>query len=181
MEQFQPLGKRDIFGILLPGTILVFASTYIIFGVLVVLGLKSWVKSLLGQELLLAVVLFVTAYLVGSLLRLYAADEVDNESGERLQEAWRKECEVKNISHPMPEFERYRIELAKGNDVSDIPAGFDAWLWRVDEFPYPAWQNRKWQAHGLCEVLDFFRDNYKSSMWSENRTSPKTFFNYCKL
>jgi len=173
------LGRRDIFGIILPGTILVFIGAYALFGVLVLLQLP--VKDLIGQQFLLSAVLFVAAYLLGSLLRTFAADDVDSQSGERFQEVWRKECEAKNISYSMPEFEWCMAELAKGNDVSDIPDEFDDWLWRVDKFPYPAWQNRKWQAHGLREVLDFFRDNYRSSMWSGNKASPKSFFNYCKL
>ena len=179
MEQLRPLGRRDIFGIILPGAILVFLGAYVLFGVLVLLQVP--VKDLLGQQFLLSVALFVAAYLLGSLLRTFAADDVDNQSGERLQEVWRKEREAKNISYSMPEFERCMAELAKGNDVSDIPDEFDDWLWRVDEFPYPVWQNRKWQAHGLRETLDFFRDNYRSSMWSGNKASPKSFFNYCKL
>lgn len=177
MDQLKPLGRRDIFGILLPGTILVFIGAYVLFGVLVLLRLP--VKDLLEQEFLLAAILFVTAYLVGSLLRLYAADAVDNESRERFRKAWRK----KNMSYPTQEqeFENLKAKLAKGSDVSDVPDGFDVWLLRADKFPYHAWMNRMWRSHGFREVLSFFQDNYKTSMWSENITSRKAFFNYCKL
>lgn len=176
----RPLGKRDIFGILLPGTVLIFVSAYVFFGVLLLLGLGSQVKGLLEQEFLLTVGLFVAAYLVGSLLRLVASDDVDKESSKYLLEKWRQ-------AHPVgleqeKSFKEIKAEYAKGNgEDTDVPAGFDDWLFRVDEFPYPAWQNRKWQAHGPREVLDFYRGNYRTSMWSESKASPKDFFNHCKL
>jgi hypothetical protein len=188
MEQFKPLGRRDIFGIVLPGAIVVFACAYTIFGVLVLLGLKSWIANLLGQEFLLSLVLFVAAYLVGSLLRLFAADDVDNQSSDYLKEAWQQEHQAEITSGDISELdykERQR-QLANSSDPVEVPVEFDDWLWRVEKFPYPVWQKRKWQAHGLKEVLEFFQDNHKSSMWPENGTlqdfpSPTTFFNYCKL
>jgi hypothetical protein len=179
MDLLRPLGKRDIFGIILPGSIVVFAGAYALFGVLSLLKLS--VKDLLDQELLLSVVFFVVAYLTGNVLRLFAADDVDKESSEYLEKKWWKEHQVEIKDHFMSDYEECKAELAKGSNVADVPDEFDDWLWRVEEFPYPAWQNRKWQAHGFCEALGFFHDNYRSSMWSENRTSPKSFLNYCKL
>jgi hypothetical protein len=181
MDRLKSLGRLDIFGILLPGSILVFVGAYVLFGSLVLLRLP--VKDLLESEFLITAVLFVAAYLVGSLLRLFAADDCDKKSSEYLVEAWRRERRAQNMSSDTSSLEEYKAELARGGDVSSdvLPSGFDEWLFRVDEFPYSAWQNRKWQAHGPGEVLAFFRDNYKTSMWSAARTSPKDFFNYCKL
>lgn len=179
MEQLRPLGRRDIFGILLPGAILVFIGAYVLFGVLVLLD--SPVQDLLRHEFLLTAVLLVAAYLVGSLLRLFAADDVDKKSSKYLLKEWYKEHQARNKHGFMSNFEKYKAQLMKGGDVSDVPDGFDEWLWRTDEFPYPAWQNRMWRSHGFHEALNFFQDNYKTSMWSENRASPKSFFNYCKL
>ena len=177
----KPLGKRDIFGILLPGALLVFVSVYVLSGVLVVLQLPT--KGLLEREVLLAVVLFVVSYLVGSILRLYAADDVDQKSSERFVKAWRKkhQVEIENGRISELDFEECKIELARGNDVPDVPDGFDEWLWQVDSFPYRASMNRIWQVQGRFEELDFFRTRYKASMWSENRAFVKNFFNYCKL
>jgi len=175
MIQFKPLGKRDIFGIVLPGTIVVFAATYALFGIHSILRLP--IDNLLDQQFLLSAVLFVAAYLVGSVLRMYAADDVDKESSEVLKKEYEARVEASKISS----FQECRAELSKGNDVDRVPDGFDDWLPRVEEFPYPAWQNRKWQAHNLREPLDFFRDRYGSSMWSKSGTSPKSFFNFCKL
>ena len=154
----RPLGKRDIFGILLPGTVLVFVSAYVFFEVLLLLGLGSQVKSLLEQEFLLTVGLFVAAYLVGSLLRLVASDDVDEKSSKYLLKKWRQ-------AHPAgleqeKLFEETKAKFARGGgEDTDVPAGFDDWLFIVDEFPYPAWQNRKWQVHLPREVLDFYLEN----------------------
>jgi hypothetical protein len=184
----KPLGKRDIFGILLPGALLVLVSAYVLFGALVVLQLP--VKSLLEHEVLLAVILFVVSYLVGSILRLYAADDVDNRSSRRFSKAWEKKYRTRIKNGRMSEsdfeelkknFRECKAKLARGDDVSDIPDGFDKWLWQVDSFPYRASMNRIWQVQGRCEELDFFRTRYKTSMWSESRAFVKNFFNYCKL
>jgi hypothetical protein len=136
------------------------------------------VSGLLDQEFLVAFLIFVFAYLVGSVLRLFAADDVDRESSRYLEEAWRKLPEAEGADKE--KYEEYKTMLEEGGDGSGVPDELDEWLWRVDEFPYPAWQNRKWQVHGPKEVLDFFSD-YKASLWSGKDTSPKSFFNYCKL
>lgn len=185
MDQFRPLGSRDIFGVLLPGVIVVFAAAYALWGVLALLQIS--VMDLLEQQFLVAVVLFVAAYLVGSLLRLYAANDVDSRSSEYLLKAWRKEYRARIGAGATRDFEKYRTELAKGEDISDIPDGFDDrlfddWLWQVDEFPYHTRLNRLWRkAQGFCGVLDFFRENHKATMWSQSKWSRKSFFNYCKL
>jgi hypothetical protein len=180
MDQLKPLGRRDIFGILLPGAILVFIAAYILFGLLVLLQLPA--SGLLGHEFLVTAILFVVSYLMGSLLRLFAADDVDRRSSNYLVKAWHRERRARNLSTSMPGFERYRAKLASGDDVPNVlPDGFDEWLFCVDEFPYPAWQNRKWQADGPREMLEFFRDKYRACIWSEVRASPKDFLNHCKL
>jgi hypothetical protein len=180
VDQLKSLGRRDIFGILLPGAIFVFVSVYALFGVLSVLDLQSRIGELLEYEFLLTIVLFVMVYLVGSLLRLFAADSVDQECSEYLLKGWYKDRKAGSFS--IADFEGRREELAKGQDVADVPDGFDDWLFGMEEFPYPAWQNRKWQAQGPREVLDFFRrKEYLSSMWSGNKVAPKDFFNHCKL
>jgi hypothetical protein len=179
MDIFKPLGKRDIFGIILPGAILIIAGAYSIFGILKLLRL--WDGALLGQQFLLSILFLVAAYLTGNLLRLSAADEVDKMSSDYLVEVWNKKHQAKIENGEMPDFEKCKTELAKGGDVSNVPSGFDNWLSGVEKFPYPALQNRIWQAHGPREVLEFFRSNYKASMWSESSTSTKSFFNHCKL
>jgi hypothetical protein len=167
---------RVILGILLPGAILVLVFGYVCLWVLLSLDLGTWIKTLLQQEFLLIIVLFVAVYLAGSLLRLDTADRVDERSQKRFVGRWSRKHRA------TPDFVDCRAKLASGHIVPEVPQGFDEWLCVVDRFPYPAWQNRKWQVHGPREVLEFFRqDRYRDSMWAQGEASPKSFFNYCKL
>ena len=178
MESLKSLGKRDIFGIILPGTILVLISAYALWGVLELLQLPA--GDLLKYEFLLTIILFVTAYLTGSLLRLFAADDIDRESSKYALKDWYKTNPGKDNAS-LEEFNKLKTELAKGETISEAPDGFDDWIWLEDNFPYPAWVNRFWSSNGFQDVLDFYRKKYKDSMWSTHNSSPKSFFNYCKL
>jgi hypothetical protein len=173
------LGRRDIFGILLPGTIPVLIGAYALFAALAAFQLST--EDFLEHEFLVTAILFISAYLVGSLLRLFAADEVDRQSSEHRLKAWQKKYEGSVPENYESDFKEKMTKLLQGEDVSDIPAGFDHWLWLVDEFPYIAWHNRFWRSDGFQEVLDFFQQNYKTKMWAQSKASPKSFFNYCKL
>ncbi|HOU14643.1 MAG TPA: hypothetical protein PKZ84_16170 [Anaerolineae bacterium] len=179
MEQLKPLGRLDIFGILLPGTIPIFTGTYALFAVLAPFQLS--IGNVLDREFLVTVLLFVGAYLIGSLLRLVAADVVDKQSSEYMLKVWKKQNEA-NLSRGYElDFKAKMADLSKGGDVSDVPVGFDNWLWLADEFPYAAHQNRVWRSQGFQEVLDFFQQKHKDKMWPGKTTNAKIFFNYCKL
>jgi hypothetical protein len=173
------LGRRDIFGILLPGTIPVIIGTYAIYAALA--SLQSSIGDIFKQEFLVTALMFVSAYLVGSLLRLFAADSVDEKSGKHLLQAWWKESKGCISKGYESEFKEKMVELLKGNNVPEIPAYFDDWLWLSDKFPYIAWHNRFWRSQGFQEILDFFQQNHKNRMWPQSNASPKSFFNYCKL
>jgi hypothetical protein len=176
---FKTLGRRDIFGILLPGMTPVLIGAYSLYAALAPFHLP--VADILKQEFLVTVLLFASAYLVGSLLRLFAADRVDERSSRYLLEAWQKEYRGSIAKGYELEFKKRMMEFLKGDDVAEIPIGFDDWLWLADKFPYVAWQNRFWRSYGFQEVLDFFQQNHKTKMWSQSQASPKSFFNYCKL
>lgn len=144
------------------------------------------IKGLLDQQILLSVILFVAAYLVGGVLRLYAANDVDKRSSEYRLRAWRKKRRTRIETGCTSNFEKHKAELAIGGDVSDILDKFDAqlfdeWLWYTDKFPYHAWLNRMWTTQGFCGVMKFFRKHYGPIMWSGDRWSSRSFFNYCKL
>lgn len=181
MDQFGLLAKRDIFGIILPGTIVVLVITFIILGTFNLLGSPIDLTSLLSQQFLLSLLLFVGAYLVGNLLRLVASDNVDKESSRNALKRWKKVFQT-IFERNTAEYDKCHVELAKGNDVFSVPEGFDDWLWRIDQFPYAVWQNRKWQTLGFHDMLNFYRENYKTGMWPNNGALfSKSFFNYCKL
>lgn len=179
MEQLKSLGRLDIFGILLPGTIPIIIGTYALFAALAPFQVSVW--NVLDREFLVTVLLFVSAYLVGSLLRLVAADAVDKQSSGYMLKVWKKEYEGRMSSGYESDFKEKVAELSRGGDVSDVPVGFDDWLWLVDEFPYTAHRNRVWRSQGFQEVLDFYQKNHKARMWSGKTSNPKVFLNYCKL
>ncbi|MGC1376250.1 MAG: hypothetical protein WA821_08510 [Anaerolineales bacterium] len=205
---FSSLGKRDIFGILMPGILPVLIGAYALYAALLPFQTQVSVQSspqspvadILGQGFLITVLIFASAYLVGSLLRLFAADAVDDESGEHLLNEWEKEHEKKNYKSVFDEimgkflkkhekkdyesvFEEIMGKLLNGDDAPGIPPDFDGWLWAKDKFPYSAWLNRSWGSYGFQDILDFFQKNHKAKMWpqSHDQESPKSFFNYCKL
>lgn len=176
---FKSLGKRDIFGILFPGIIPVLISAYALYAALAPFQLP--VTGILEQEFLVTVLLFASAYLIGSLLRLFAADKVDERSSKYLLKAWQKEYRGRVSKDYELEFRKKMMGFLNGNDVPEIPLGFDDWLWVADKFPYIAWQNRFWRSHGFQEILDFFQQNHKTKMWPQSQVSLKSFYNYCKL
>ncbi len=124
---FKSLGRRDIFGILLPGMIPILIGTYALYAALAPFQLPF--AGILGQEFLVTVLLFASAYLIGSLLRLFAADRVDERSSEHLLQAWQKEYSGKITKDYELEFRNKMMEFLNGDDVPEIPAGFDDWLW----------------------------------------------------
>jgi hypothetical protein len=174
------LGRRDIFGILLPGAIPLLIGAYALYAVLAPFQLPLW--DVINQQFLLTAILFVSAYLVGSMLRLFAADQVDVRSGKYLLKAWKKKFEDSLPKDYESKFTDKLSQLVIGKELDDESSiSFDEWIWITDEFPYVAWQNRMWSTRGFREVRDFFQQNYKEIMWPKLETSPKTFFNYCKL
>lgn len=179
MDKFGLLAKRDIFGIILPGIIVVLVITFVISGTLNLIGSSIDLASLLSQQFLLSLLLFVAAYLVGSLLRLVASDDVDKEASKNILNNWEKAYSKHDAD--IAAYKKCHVELAVGKDVPSVPEGFDDWLWRIDQFPYAGWQNRKWQALNFRDVLNFYRENYKEGMWPSNSLFSKSFFNYCKL
>jgi hypothetical protein len=203
MNELRLLGRRDLFGILLPGTIVIFVVAYSLFGALKWFGLPVPI-ALLKQQFLMSFLIFVAAYLVGSILRLYAADDVDEEASKSQMKTWWaklnstdkgsifeellpvKKNKPKSLQAVLRQELQKRVqgiqkELSRGTEVTSFPIMFDAWCWRVEEFPYPVWQYRKWIAHGLREIFDFYWNNHRDSIWSAESASPKSFFNFCKL
>ena len=73
-------------------------------------------------------------------------------------------------------------QIRRREDISDIPAEFDDWLWRTERFPYPVWYLRK-AAFYPPEIPKFF-DQYKRCMGLGPDSRPiarKQFFGHCKL
>jgi len=86
MDLFK-LGLRSILGITMPGTILVLVFLYTLFSIIYALNqpldIFSWSKD---HQPLILVILFLVSYLLGSLMRLNASDNVDKKSADHFRE-----------------------------------------------------------------------------------------------
>lgn len=88
------LGARDIFGIVLPGAVLLFVIIYVFWSLPATLGLPALdVSPLKDQGLLLSIAFFIASYLLGYLLRLGTVSQVDRESSECCLKEWRRRKE----------------------------------------------------------------------------------------
>jgi len=175
------LGVRDIFGIVLPGAVLLFVILYAFWSLPITLGLPALdVPLLKDQGFLLSITFFVASYLLGYLLRLETVSQVDKESSECRLKEWRKRKENQTLEEHLKQL---LDQMRRGEDVSNIPGEFDHWVWRAEPFPYPVWYLRKAAFSYPHEILEFF-NQYKrciglvpGSLW----IAGQQFFNYCKL
>ena len=168
MDLFK-LGLRSVLGITLPGAMLVLVFCYIGFSTALAFD-QPVLEPLWGkdQQLFAFSVLFLVSYIVGSLLRLNSADQVDKRSSERQLAAWRK-------SHSNEKALTETRERVLSGDPSEIPEDFDDWIWLYEPFPYTTWQLRKFQIWHPPEVQRFFQ-GYRSCM-AGSKGSGKEFFN----
>lgn len=194
------LGARDIFGIVLPGAVLLFVIIYVFWSLPATLGLPALDVSLLkDQGLLLSIVFFVASYVLGYLLRLGTADQVDKESSECLLKEWRRRKENQDFEN---DFKSLLNELREGKDFeesfeqlsdqmrqrkhvsdSDIRTAFEDWLWRAEPFPYLIWYLRRATLNYPHAILKFF-NQYRRFMGlvpDSPLVAGKRFFSYCKL
>ena len=139
---FFKLGARNIFGIVLPGTVLLFVIIYVFWSLLTTLGLPPPldVSLLKDQELLLSIVFLVASYVLGYLLRLGTTNPVDKESSECRLKEWRRQKENQTFEE---HFKQLLAQMRRGEDVSYIPTEFDHGVWRAEPFPYPVWYLKK--------------------------------------
>lgn len=176
------LGARDIFGIVLPGAVLLFVILYVFWSLPATLGLPALDVSLLkDQGLLLSIAFFVTSYLLGYLLRLGTADQVDKESSECCLKEWRRRKENQVLEEHLKQL---LDQMRRGEDAPDIPTEFDHWAWLAEQFPYPVCYLRKVALSYPPEVREFF-NQYKRCMGLVPDSLPiagRQFFSYyCKL
>ena len=177
MDLFR-LGLRSLMGVLLPGALLVLVLIYVVFSGAFAVGLHMQSSILDRWSSLIA--LFLVSYLVGSLMRLNSADNVDEKWAQysqkklrgtgKSQEEFRKELDEKwEALKADPE----AVERPDENSVEAI--------WQTDEFPYPVWQFYKLRLYHPEEAYRFFW-SYRSCMRSYEGAGKigKEFFNYCK-
>jgi mannose-6-phosphate isomerase-like protein (cupin superfamily) len=188
------LGLRSVLGITLPGAMLVLIGGYFLFSALFSLDLPManllWGKD---QQLIVFSILFLVSYNLGGMLRLNSADKVDEKSSRWLRNELRK-AKAKNASKPDVDsweneekiLESVQQSILSQSEMPDkIPPLFDEWIWRVEKFPYPVWQFRKFERYHPEEVKEFYT-GYRECMGFSERHGVgvgrgKEFFNYCKL
>lgn len=180
MDPFK-LGLRTVLGVMLPGTVLVlvlcFAFLTIAFFLDEPLTNLAWLKD---QQFLSLLVLFLVSYFLGSMMRLNAADEVDKKSQEYCLVTWRTKHDPSGELEKQFECARQQL-LAGERDLSDVPEGFDSWVWRRESFPYPLWQFRKLHLYHPHEVYRFYQ-RYRECIFGRGVAGRgKEFFNYCKM
>jgi len=174
MNPFQ-LGFRNLFGILLPGAVLalgISACLAILFPGLA----QSVVKQTANNAALLVAGFLLAAYILGFVIRLYAADTVDRLSAS-LVRIRRDPFEGKEGS-----IEDHLNDLLDSVANPDLPCDpsqdLIRWAWKYDEFPYPVWELMKFRLYHPDELFRFFFP-YRRCFATGHRRG-KEFFNYCK-
>lgn len=125
--------------------------------------------------------------------RAFAARLIDRKNYKNRLTAWtRLERRVFSASHI--DFSKPRSNLGKiylkfrellGKENLDLDRkndfryAFDRWIWRIERFPYPIWQFRRFRLFHERELFAFY-DEYKDCMADIRGIGEKEFFNYCK-
>jgi len=176
MDLFR-LGLRNLMGVLLPGALLVLVLIYVVFSGAFAVGLHMQ-SSILDRWFFL-IALFLVSYLVGSLMRLNSADNVDEQWAQYSQKKFRRtgksQEELRRDLEGAWEALKPEPEAVRIPDEESVEA-----LWRTDEFPYPVWHFYKLILYHPEEVYRFFW-SYRNCMRCYcYGGSGKEFFNYCK-
>jgi hypothetical protein len=183
------LGLRNLVGITLPGALLVLVTCYALLSIIFFFELDvtrlASVQTIGGPALMLTIA-FLVSYFVGSVLRLNAADGVDEKSRFLLMRDWMRAQRSVSAANQERLFMYVRCAMLAGKDVA-IPNGFDDWVWRAELFPYPAWELRKFSLFHPKEVAQFFKTHQEcmcAGLTGQEEgmgRRGKEFFNYCKM
>src|SRR5271165_959640 len=203
MIPFQ-LGFRNLIGILLPGAVL----ALVIFTCLDILfpGMGQAIARETGNNAGSFVVGFLlTAYILGSVIRLHSSDTVDRFSASlvRVPDPFEgmegsTEQHLNDLLVGVTETEpsgksdnEYfkelleRIRDRRRHDAKVVNRGEDSaandlikWAWKNDEFPYPVWELMKLRLYHPGDVFQFFAPYMRCFATGHRRN--KEFFNYCK-
>jgi hypothetical protein len=190
MNPFQ-LGFRNLFGIVLPGAVLVLVLGACLEIVFSAMG-QDIAKPIVDKTTILAAAFLLFSYILGSVIRLYSADTVDRLSASLTRirkDAWigDKSSVEFRILDDLAADRKDDIDarLDKLQDYAGDPKkGFEPkhelmkWAWKYDSFPYPVWEITKIRLYHPEEMFGFFLP-YKRCFATGQRRG-KEFFNYCK-
>jgi hypothetical protein len=100
MDLFR-LGLRNILGITMPGALLVLILCYVLLSVLYFLNQPlKFLSSVKDSEFLIAGAFFLVSYILGSLMRLNAADKLDEKSGKYFRKRYSEDLLRHELKKP---------------------------------------------------------------------------------
>jgi hypothetical protein len=187
MDPFK-IGLRNLIGITAPGAIVVLALMYGGINAALLFGhLTDSSGHLKDLQWVFLTAVFLLSYLIGSILRLNSADDVDALSCRDLQ--CRYEAENRLSQADVPQFLELRDEILRSGEYeahgalgdASLRNSFVRWLWCSEPFPYTSWELVKLKLYHP-PALGRFLQPYKGLMASiSTLESRKEFFNYCKI
>ena len=174
---FFKVGLRNLLGIVLPGALLLLILFYVLFTAATSLGVHLQSGPWMEDRALSLIVLFIISYLLGNLMRLNSAEDVDKKSAK-----YNQKKHSKRVLSP----EECKEELKKAWEalrpnprtvgIPTVPIG----VWEHEKFPYPVWQFWKLRLYHPEEMYKFFWTYRDCMRGGYDRGSGKEFFNYCK-
>jgi mannose-6-phosphate isomerase-like protein (cupin superfamily) len=171
------LGLRNLLGVLLPGALLVLVLLAC-FALLFpdVCPLMKEARTDTDKAALLVASAFLTSYVIGSVIRLYASDTVDRLSAWLI---WVKGRPFGAKSGKIADLLRDRLtEVTNPNKACPWEENLAQSAWKYDRFPYPVWEYMKFRLYHPPEMFAFYK-TYESCFATGDRRG-KEFFNYCK-
>ena len=169
------LGLRNFLGILLPGALLVLALLACV-ALLLPDARPMVAATLTDKTALAAAAIFLVSYIAGSVIRLYAADNVDRISAKLV----RLDSDPFKGQPGSVEDKLAGLLASVTNPDLDCKPSNDVigWAWKYDKFPYPVWECIKIRLYHPPEMAKFFL-SYRGFLGTGDRRG-KEFFNYCK-
>ena len=169
------LGIRNLLGVLLPGALLLLVLLAC-FGLLLPDVRPLMAGALTDKAAIVVAAAFLVSYVIGSVIRLYAADTVDRLSARLISSGVGpfddKPGTVKE------QLERLLAEVTNPNVQCPPARDLARWAWKHDEFPYPVWECMKFRLYHPPEMFAFY-EPYRNCFATGDRRG-KEFFNYCK-
>ena len=169
------LGLRNLLGELLPGAVLLIALAAFL-ALAFPVTQPFLVGALSNNTAVVAASILLASYIIGSVIRLYAADTVDKISAFL---AGPGKNPLKGKDGTVADHLDELLARATNPNASLAPSRKEAkWIWTHDRFPYPVWEVMKIRLYHPPEMFAFFMQ-YRNCFATRERRG-KEFFNYCK-
>jgi mannose-6-phosphate isomerase-like protein (cupin superfamily) len=169
------LGLRNLLGELLPGAVLL-VVILVFFSIVFPTTQPFIVAALSNKTAVVAAAVLLASYILGSVIRLYAADNVDKISAALVRS---KTDPFKGQSGTAQDHLDKLLDRTMDSDTSyTLTREEGRWAWASDTFPYAVWELIKIRFYHPPEMFKFFME-YQDCFAPHSRRG-KEFFNYCK-